>query len=148
MPRYDTHLQLIDPTAQRASSIFTYEFEGTRRIDGIQKLVNRWLKCFFTPRGSHPLRPTEGTDFPYLVGGNNITDVPSLEATVVLYMEDASDQIKAIDRRSSWLSTEERLRSVSLLRFVQTAPDAIEFWVQVTNVAGRRLNQLIPYAAG
>ncbi len=148
MPRYDTHLQLIDPTAQRASSIFTYSFNQPRRVSGLQKLVNRWLKCFFTPRGSHPLRPTEGTDFPYLVGGNNITDVPSLEATVVLYIEDAVDQIKAIDKRSSWLSPDERMLSVSLLKFVQTAPDAIEFWVQVTNASGRRLNVLIPYAPG
>lgn len=146
MPRFDTHLQLLDPSLQRTNSIFVYDFAATRRVAGVQKLANRWLKCFYTPKGSHPFRPKEGTDYPYLIGGNNISDLPSLEGAILTHIEDASDQIRAIDDKSPWLASNERLREATLVRFVQPTPDHIEFWVQVKSVTGEFLNQLIPYA--
>lgn len=143
MPK-DIHLQLIDPTEQTFGAVFTFN-SSVALVDGLQKLANRWVKIFCTPLGSNCLRPSEGTDFPYLMG-SNIGDARSVEATVAEYITSATDQIRAIDARSPWLALSERILSADLERLVVLDGTRIEFWVKITNRAKQSMRALIPYA--
>lgn len=147
MALYDTHIQILDPSLQRSGSIFVFGFSKPLFITGIQKLANRWLKLFFTPKNSHPFRRTEGTDFPFLIG-SNIDDINSLQAVISEYIDDANDQIKAVDKKSPWLTEDERLKNVSIVKFNIVNPTSIEFWVELINANNTRLKILIPYAMG
>lgn len=145
MAIYDLHIQLLDPSEQTYGSNFTFNLENPILVTGFQSLANRWLKTFMTPKGSHPIRRTEGTEFAYLIG-SNIDDPQSLQTTVAEYIDDATEQVRAVDLASPWLSSEERLQNATLVQFNVVAVDSIEFWVELTNLAGQRMRVLIPYA--
>lgn len=148
MAKTDLHYQLLDPSIQRGGSNFRFSFvPPVAGTFAIQKLANRWLKRFVTRKNSNPSNLAEGTDFALLLGGN-VDEIADLQASILLYLDDASDQIKEIDRRSASLSDDERLRSVNLLLFQQVGPSDIEFWVEVVSISGKRAQLLIPYATG
>lgn len=142
----DLHIQLIDPSAQTPSKLFTLGPEP-RTVEGPQKLANRWLKLFLTRKGSHPSRREEGTEFVNLIGGN-FADLPSVEADVLDAIDDATEQLRTADRAAPYRPANERILSSSLVQFVQLPPSGVEFWVALTNVARERITVLIPYALG
>ena len=144
MPRYDLHVQLIDPSQQTTGSNFSFGLAAPILVTGFQSLVNRWMKVFMTPKGSHPVRRLEGTEFAYLLG-SNITDVASLRATVSDYIDDATQQVQVVDRASPNLPASQRLRSAALTQFNVVGTSSIEFWVELVNQSGQRLQVLIPY---
>jgi hypothetical protein len=144
MARYDLHIQLVDPSEQTFGANFSFGVANPILVTGFQALVNRWMKIFMTPKGSHPVRRTEGTEFPYLLG-SNVTDIPSLEATVAEYIDDATQQVQAVDRMSPNLTNDQRLRAAALLQFNAVDASSIEFWVELTNQANQRMRVLIPY---
>lgn len=143
MRRYDLHLRIIDPNEQQQTETFTFGKKALL-VDGFQKLANRFVKIFFTPKGSNPLRINEGTEFAYLLG-SNVSDVASLQATIGEYVDDAVNQIKSVDARSPLLATNERLRDAQLIQFNVVDATHIEFWIELTNQAGERLKILLPY---
>ena len=144
MARYDLHIQLLDPSIQTYGANFSFGLASPIAVTGFQSLINRWMKIFMTPKGTQPLRLQEGTEFPYLIG-SNVRDIGSLEATVAEYMDDATDQVQAVDRASPWLTKDQRLRAAALKQFNVVGASGIEFWVELTNQAGQRLQVLIPY---
>jgi hypothetical protein len=141
----DLHIQLIDPTEQRYGANFTFGFKSPILVDGIQKLANQWLKIFLTPKGSHPWRRLEGTNFAYLIGGN-VDDVDTIQTAILEYIEDATTQLKAIQSRQLSLPDTERLFTVNLLQFTQVDTLSFDIWVRIVNVARSTLSVLIPYA--
>jgi len=141
----DLHIQLIDPTAQRYGANFTFGFKNPVMVEGLQKLANQWLKLFLTPKGSHPWRRLEGTNFVYLVGGN-VDDVDAIQTSVLEYIEDATTQLKSMQARQPAMPDSERLLSVSLLQLTQVETLSFDIWVRVVNSARSSLNVLIPYA--
>jgi hypothetical protein len=144
MPRYDLHIQLVDPAEQSYGANFSFGLTAPIQVTGFQALINRWLKIFMTPKGSHPVRRQEGTEFAYLIG-SNISDIPSLQATIGEYIDDANQQVQAVDRASPLLAANQRLRSATLKQFNAIGVSSLEFWVEIVNEAGQRLQVLIPY---
>jgi hypothetical protein len=144
MPIYDIHIQLLDPVEQTYGSNFSFGLSSPILVTGFQSLVNRWMKIFMTPKGSHPVKPQQGTEFAYLIG-SNVADVQSLQAVIAEYIDDATEQVQTIDRSSPWLTKDQRLRSAALLQFNAINATSIEFFVELTNQAGQRLSVLIPY---
>lgn len=144
MARYDLHIQLVDPAEQTYGANFSFGLNAPIQVTGFQALVNRWLKIFMTPKGSHPVRRQEGTEFPYLIG-SNIADIPSLQATIAEYIDDATQQVQTVDRASPLLTSNQRLRSATLRQFNAIGASSIEFWVELNNEAGQRMQVLIPY---
>lgn len=140
----DLHIQIIDPGEQTFGETVTFDLADPILVEGMQALANRWLKVFLTPKGSHPVRKSEGTEFAYLQGSNVDSQI-SLQALVDEYVEDASIQIQAQDRRNPQRKATERLQSASVVLYNQISVDKIEFWVELTNAAGQRLPVLIPY---
>jgi hypothetical protein len=144
MPLYDLHIQLLDPSQQTYGSNFSFGLSSPILVTGFQSLINRWLKTFMTPKGSHPIRRLEGTEFPYLIGAN-VHDIGALQITISDYIDDATQQVQAVDRVSTWLTAEQRLRDAKLKQFNSATPSSIEFWVELSNQANQRLQVLIPY---
>lgn len=141
----DLHIQLKDPSRQRPRAVFTLDTTNPQIVEGLQKLINRWLKLFLTKKGSHPVRRTEGTIFSNLVGGN-IADLRGTEVYVIEAIEDANDQIFVYDRLNVTAPAEERLGSAALAQFVEIPPSGIEFWVTLRNAAGDSAQVVLPYA--
>lgn len=140
----DLHIQLRDPSRQTVRALLTFG-DLPREVDGVQSLVNRWLKTFLTPRGSHPWRRTEGTEFYQLVGGN-VASLRGSEALVLEAIDDANDQVFAQDRAEPTRPARERLQHAGLLRFVEVPPSGIEFWVTIQPLEGDPQYVVLPYA--
>jgi len=144
VPRFDTHIALIDPEQQSPGAVFA---QGPRALGvrGEIKLANRFLKCLFTRKGSDPGDLEHGTDYPNLRYAN-FTSGSDVRAIILDCVDDAADQLRAIDRRTATLDADERLRDATLLSLTETAPGIFEVWVQLTNVNGVRTPVLVPYA--
>lgn len=143
--RYDIHYQIIDPTQQRTYGNFTFELNNSIRVKGKYKPVNRWLKIFLTPKNSHPIRRTEGTDF-YAILGTNFTNLNDLQMQIMEYMEDASNQLRIIEGRIFNLPTEETFDRVELLQFNEISNGSFEIHIRIYNKSGTSVGVLIPYA--
>jgi hypothetical protein len=143
--RYDLHLQVMDPSVQAWGAVFTLNSGNIIAVKGRWKLLDRFLKVLFTPKGSSPLRRKEGTLFPFVFGGN-ITDVGSLEAGLHDYVDDAAAQIMEYDRRAPWLTPDERLQSAQVGGFRQFDATRFEFVLDVQSVSGRRMPVPLPVA--
>lgn len=141
----DIHIQLRDPSRQSVRALFTFGPNGPQSVEGMTKLVNRWLKTFLTPKNSHPTRPGGGTEFYLLVGGN-VESLRGCEALVIEAIDDTNDQVQAQDRLELTRPAEERLQSAALTQFVEIPPDGIEFWVALRAISGDTAALVIPYA--
>ena len=144
MARYDLHIHIIDPSEQTFGETMTFDLLSPILVDGLQALVNRWTKTFLTPKGSDPIDLARGTEFPFLIG-SNIDETQSLQALLTEYVLDATEQVKASDRRTVGLPNTERLRDATIIQYTQIDPTRSEFWVEVTNAAYQRATTLIPY---
>jgi len=140
MPRYDIHFQpVMPPEDQRGFKSFTFGFTSALRVRGTQSLVNRWVKTFYTPKGSDLLHPGYGTDFGSLAGSNIVNDFSTLQDTVIMAIDDASEQVRRQDEAES-LDDDESLESAELGSFVPTSSrDGFDFWVVLTNRLGTSL---------
>lgn len=144
MARYNIHYQLIDPSYQGlARSNFAFDRKNSIAVKGPQKLINRWLQCFFTPRGTDPLNSGRGTAFASMIGGNVVLD--ELRGTVDVAVLECNEQLRAIDGRSPWLSASEKLGNASISLFNQPRIDALELWVEIQTLSGQRVESLIAY---
>jgi hypothetical protein len=147
MPRYSYHFQLIDPDQQGlARSNFSLNLARPIAVRGPQKLINRWVQCFFTTRGSDPINTSFGTSFTSLVGGNTTGSADDIRASIEIAVQDCNEQIRLIDARSPWLSPSERLSGATIILYNPIRSDAIEFWVEIRTTNNQRVNTLIAYA--
>jgi hypothetical protein len=139
------HYQLLDPSQQRLGSTFVLDPANPIAVRGPQNMVNRYLKLILTPKGTDPLRHEEGTGFPYLVGGN-IGKIADVQPQVLIYVQDAFEQLQVLDRRSPTLDDDERVATAELQTFRILSADHVEIFVQLTNLAGTSVSVLIPLA--
>lgn len=143
---YDVGLQLLDPGAQTTRALLTFG-PTPRLVRGPQKVLTRWLKILLTPKGSHPVRRSEGTGFALLVR-RPLAELRGAEALVAEYVEDAADQVRAFDRAEPQRPADERLAAAAVLRFVETSPTSVDVWVELVTADGQRLRSVLPYASG
>jgi hypothetical protein len=136
MATYDTHIQLLAPEVQeRTGKFFGFGYVASVAIRGPQKLINRWLKCLLTPKGSDPREPAYGTGFTGLIG-SNISSNKDVYDALTLFVEDCNNQIRAMDIRS-FPPDEERLESATVAGVVPHASgDGFEVYVRLRNAAG------------
>lgn len=93
--------------------------DNPRKITGLQKVVQVFVKCLMTNTGSDPIYPKQGTGFSEFVWYSNITqDSVSAKAAITSAVKQASDQAKAI-LNSYLYSAESQLESVEVLDAVQ-----------------------------
>jgi hypothetical protein len=136
----DIHYQPVPVDEVRSTKIFTFGFKSALKVEGMQALVNRWVRVLMTPRGSDPLDEAFGTDFGNLVGTNiPKTAKGSLLDIVTMAIDDANEQVQEQDKNAMYEESES-LDQANLLRFSPTSGgDGFEVWVEIQNKAGEVL---------
>lgn len=140
---FDIHFQLFNQgEGSGQGKLFSFGFISAIGVKGPQKLVNRWIKCLFTPKGTDAFVKTYGTGFGDLVG-SNIGGIQDVQDAASLFIDDCSDQIRAQDRLNG-LPDDERLKSATITNIVPRAEDGFDITVELRNVAGASLTFLLP----
>jgi hypothetical protein len=135
----DIHFQPTAVSETYSNKVFTFGFTSALKVQGLQFLVNRWVKTFMTPVGSDPLSPESGTSFAALIGVNINQNNPDIEDAVVLAIDDTNEQLAEQENISSY-SAEESLGYAKLvtLRY-DPASSSVNIWIELSN----KLNQTI-----
>lgn len=145
--RYDIHIQTLPRAQQQATFKFmSFGFDSTLGVKGFQMLINVWLKCFLTPRGSDPSNLRYGTDFTKLIGSN--ISPQDARDVVVLSIQDCNKQITTIQSVDNTLTASEKLANCVLTSYVidKSAP-GFTATVEIRNFANERLVLNLPNLA-
>lgn len=115
-----------------------------RRITGVQKVVQTFLKILLTSRGSDPIRPNAGTEFTNYVRNANIgTDPEETEMLVRDSIQEAEQQTKAT-LNSAREDTASQLDSLDIL-FIETSEDSINVGLKVLTLSGEAAAIAVPF---
>lgn len=146
--RFDLHYQIATTEEQTENTRFaTWGFTGTLGVKGFQFLINMWLKCFLTPRGSDPTDLNYGTDFPKLIG--KLLPLGDARDVTLLAVQQCNTIISTFQRNDSTLTATELLASAQLINFVQDpATSRFDAYVEIKNRANERLRLSIPVSGG
>lgn len=145
--RYDIHIQTLPEADQRSTFKFmSFGYVETLGVVGFQMLINQWLKCMLTPRGTDPTNLEYGSEFTSAVGSN--LSLEEAQDLTVLSIEQTNEYIRDIQRLDSTLTQSERLGSATLTNFVSdpTAP-GFTATVELVNQAQERLRLNLPVGA-
>jgi hypothetical protein len=144
---FDIHFQALLEQEQLATFKFVgFGYSPAIGVKGFQMLINHWVKCFLTPRGSDPTDLNNGTDFVKLIGSNLSTE--NARDVTAIAVEQCNDQINVAQRDDSTLTATELLASAQIVQFVE-APSAPGFhvYIELKNQANERLVLNVPTAA-
>ncbi len=142
---FDIHIQPIPENTTHGYRVFTFGFKAALVITGYQFLINRWMKTFFTPKGSELLHPGDGTTLALLIGGN-VGSQEDARDLAIRAVEETNEQVKAQDAEGGF-SAEESLDSAVITRMEPYSGGGISIWVTITNLAGKQLEVfLMDYA--
>lgn len=131
---YDIHFQPVPSDEVAGLKVFTFGFTASLKVQGLQSLVNRWVKTFMTPKGSDPHDPNSGTDFASLAGSNIVRNSPDLYDVTAISVDETNDQIHEQDIAGVF-PPEESLLTASLQGFVESGDGTgLEVWVKITNL--------------
>jgi len=141
---FDIHTQLLSEADQRETfKHTTFGYSATLGVKGFQMLINTWLKCMLTTKGSDPSNLNYGTLFKHLLGSN--TTMEDARDAVVLAVEQCNEQITAMQENDTTLTATERLASATLTNFEERPEDpGFHAWVEIQNQAGERLTLNLP----
>ena len=116
--RYDLLLLSFPDGFPNSKLAFTMG-DNPRKISGLQKVAQVFIKCLMTGQGSDPIYPKQGTKFTEYVWYSNITlDSVSSRAAITAAIKQAGDQAKAI-LNSYLYSAESQLESVEVIDSIQ-----------------------------
>ena len=114
----------------------------SRRITGLQKLVQQFLRVLFTSRGSDVLRPNVGTSMPDIARYSNIGHRFELEN--MIRSEIASASIQVADITASLSSPYEILQEASLID-IDIGQVSISVGITVLSLAGDKASIFAPF---
>jgi len=123
----------------------SFKFEDTpRKITGVQKVAQLFMKVLFTQKGTDVLRPTLGTIFPELtIGANRTSDDATFLSQVTTAVRDAEAQTRAI-LFSSNKDLDSQLDSVSI-QGLNIETESLSLYVQLKTLAGETASVAIPF---
>lgn len=144
MATYDIHFQTAPEEEQIYANgrVFTFGYASAIGVKGPQKLINRWLKCLFTLKGSDLLDKAYGTGFPEIIG-SNISRRQDFVDAMSLFIDDCNEQIRNFDL-AQFPPEDERLSSAVLTSVVSRGADGYDVYVTLKNVAGALLTVQVP----
>lgn len=145
MPTFDTYIDLIPEDEQQLTrKTFRYGFRRHIAVKGFQKLINKWVKCFLTLKGTDLSDREYGTLFSQLIG-SNVTSRRDIVEAVQISVEECNDVIFRL--QSARLSDDpaELLDDAELTALTVT-PDGTGFeaFVRIRNQAKQTLSVQIP----
>lgn len=146
LPNGSTHdILLVSVSDAFPSGQVSFKFEDTpRKITGIQKVSQLFMKVLFTQKGSDVINFNMGTEFPELtVGANRTLDDPDFLSAVSEAVKDAENQVKSITA-SLTKDFESQLASVTILS-MNIDKESLAMYLQVTTRAGQTATIAVPF---
>lgn len=140
--KFDFYIRPLTPEEAVNGIYFTTGFARTIAVKGFPKLICQWMRIFMTPKGSDPIEPNLGTDFPALIG-SNIGVLEDLRDVLMLSIEDCNNQMAYI-QRGRLQPPEETLLSATLVDFRPVGADGFDAWVALNNLKGNELTVKLP----
>lgn len=116
-----------------------------RKITGLQKVAQLFLKLLLTRKGTNILRPAEGTLFPEYTINANRTGVDSeLYAIIKSEIQSAANQVKYILNTSTSTDLTSQLYSVEALG-IDISTESITIFIKLTTMAGDSAQVAVPF---
>lgn len=122
-----------------------FKFESSpRKITGIQKIAQLFIKILFTTKGSNLLYPLQGTAFSELLSGANIQlENNEIALLVSDAVQDAANQVKyAMNGPAYDLASQ--LDKIELLGF-DSSLESISLYIWIVTLAGETASVAIPF---
>jgi hypothetical protein len=146
LPNGSTHdLLLVKMSNGYPTGQVTFEFEDTpRKITGIQKVAQLFMKVLFTQKGSDVLSFNLGTNFPELcIGANRTSSDSQFLADVTTCLKDAEAQTRNI-LYSLGGDTDSQLERINI-QGMQVERESLVMYVQLVTRAGETASVAIPF---
>lgn len=123
----------------------SFEFgETPRKIAGIQKVAQTFMRMLFTQKGTDLLYPSLGTNFPELaVGANRTSSDAQFRSEIIGCVLDAESQSKSI-LNSTKSDLDSQLTKVTIKGF-ETTIESMSLYIQITTKAGESANIALPF---
>jgi len=140
---YDIHIEGVEISEIKGAQFLTFgPYPTPWGVKGLQKMVDRYVKCLCTPKGTDISDRNYGTQLLSLFLGN--IDPRSVMQLIELAVVDAESIIREYDVDNG-ANDEERLASVTLER---VAPDVdgtgYILTILLKNVAGTTVRVMVP----
>lgn len=143
---FDIHYELLRPDEASGGRLVTFRYKAAVGVRGPQKLVNRWLKCLLTAKGSDPLNKAYGTGFPSLIG-SNFGRIDELSELITVYVDDCNAQIRALDRLNR-PPANEAFASAEVVSVQPMGGDGVAVFVVLRNIEGVLAKLPLPLITG
>lgn len=146
LPTGASHDMLIVSTPEgypKGQLLFKFE-ESPRKITGIQKIAQLFLKLLFTTKGSNLLYPNQGTAFNEYVSGANL-QLEDNELTLMISdaIQDAASQVK-YSMNGVGYDLSSQLEKIEILGFESTL-ESISLYIWIVTKAGETASISIPF---
>ena len=122
-----------------------FELETTpRKITGIQKVAQFFLKILFTQKGSDVIHASQGTNFPNLcIGVNRTRNDPLFLSSVATAIRDAEAQTKHL--LATGTDTSSQLDKIIIQGLNTNSVESLELYLQMVTKAGEKASVAIPF---
>lgn len=138
-------LLLIDFPNGFPQSVLKFNINDTpRKVTGIQKVAQMFLKLLFTTIGSNILYPNQGTGFSYLTINANIS------STDAVFISDLSSQIKSAESQVKIImnidgtDSASQLDSITILG-MDTGQESAIIYLNMVTLAGATAQISVPF---
>jgi hypothetical protein len=142
--KFDIYFQVLSSIEQQTTFKFvTFGPSSTIGVQGFPQLINKWLKCFLTTKGSDATNLNYGTVFTSLLGSN----VPLHDARDVaaLALQQCNNQIITMQSGDLTLTSTERLASANIIKFLEKPEvPGFELYIELKNQAQELLVFSLP----
>jgi len=138
-------LLLLDFPDGYPESLLQFKLSDTpRKITGIQKVAQMFIKVLFTTKGSDVLNPSFGTQFSRNTINANRTGVDrDLYVSIVTEVKDAETQCISI-LNTSEADDASKVQSISILG-LDTSDESVIMYVKITTAAGETAQVATPF---
>jgi phage baseplate assembly protein W len=146
LPNGSTHdLLLVNVSDGYPVGEVTFKFEDTpRKITGIQKVAQFFMKVLFTQKGSDIINFNLGTNFPELALGANRTSADAnFLADVTETVKDAESQTRGL-LASLNKDLDSQLNSI-VVQSISTEGESLIMYLQVVTRAGETASIAVPF---
>lgn len=145
LPEGGTYDILLVSTPNYPVGNLQFKFEDTpRKITGIQKVAQLFLKILFTQKGSDVVYSNHGTNFPnLLVGANKLYNDSEFISEITTTLQDAENQVKYIYNGSDG-DDSSTLSSISILG-IEMYEQSLSLYIKLTTAAGETASIAVPF---
>jgi len=141
--KYD--IEFLQPAANSDQRFLTFTHNNRHsRVSGIQKVIQRYINLFLTPKGANPLNKDVGSEFMLAFDSNSLTTVSDIPYLFAISNISILDTLMASDNNENNIP-EESIASANLLDYsIDRSQLKIYLKIQITTKAGEAAVANIP----